>query len=241
MNRATGGQALPYNQGLMRRAELLVVEDEPEMAAVLTQGFEQDQYAVQVAADGRVALRLAENQRFDVIVLDVMLPGMDGFSVAAALRKAGNKTPVLMLTARDSITDVVLGLDSGAQDYVTKPFSFLELSARVRALIRRSEPPLSLRVAGDLTMDPASHEVQRAGRPIHLTPTEFHVLEVLLDNAGHVVARKELLRAAWGSDASADDNNLDVTMSALRAKIDKGRGPRLIHTVRGFGYKIAES
>ncbi len=225
----------------MARAELLIVEDEPEMADVLRQGFEQDQYTVHLVRDGGAALRLASEHRFDAIVLDVMLPVMDGFRVASALRKSGNRTPVLMLTALDSVTDVVLGLESGAEDYVTKPFSFLELSARVRALLRRSDPrPLTLSAA-DLKMDTESHQVLRGDRSVNLTPTEFRVLHVLLANAGHVVARKELARVAWGSGTSADDNNLDVIISALRSKVDKGNGPRLIHTVRGFGYRIVEN
>ena len=222
----------------MARAELLVVEDEPEMAAVLRQGFEQDHYIVQVAGDGGTALRLAGEAPFGAIVLDVMLPVLDGFAVAKALRRSGNRTPILMLTARDSVTDVVLGLESGAEDYLAKPFSFLELSARVKALMRRHEPPQTLRTVSDLVLDPATHEVHRGTSPLRLTKNEFLVLETLLANAGRVVARAELLRAVWGPEAAADDNNLDVIMSALRNKVDKGPGPKLIQTVRGFGYRI---
>ena len=221
----------------MPRPELLLVEDEPEMVAVLRQGFAQDRYAVTVAEDGHSAVRTALKQRFEAIVLDVMLPGLDGYGVATELRGAGNRTPILMLTARDSVTDIVRGLDCGVEDYLTKPFSFLELSARVRALIRRNQPTPSCLRAGDLTMDLASHLVQRGDRTVRLTKTEFRLLESLLRNAGHVVRRSELIGAGWDDCLTADDNNLDVTISSLRSKIDKGHKP-IIQTIRGFGYKL---
>lgn len=221
----------------MRYPGILIVEDQPEMADVLREGLEADCYRVTVANDGEEALRAACAQTFEAIVLDVMLPLRDGFSVATELRRTGNKTPILMLTARDSVGDKVLGLDCGVEDYLTKPFSFLELSARMRALIRRGQPPQTSWGVGDLVLDSATHYVARAARAIRLTKTEFLVLEVLLRNAGHVVTRAELLKAAWGS-AAVEDNNLDVTISALRAKVDRGKASRLIQTVRGFGYRI---
>ena len=224
----------------MSSSVILVVEDDPEMAAVLSQGFEQDNHTVAVACDGAEGLRKARQQRFGAIVLDVLLPVLDGYEVATELRREGNKTPILMLTARDGVTDIVRGFDCGVEDYLTKPFSFLELSARVRALIRRSQPPAACLEIGDLVLNVGSHQVVRAGQEIHLTKAEFLVLEVLLRNAGHVVQRQELSRAVWGPSSGTIDNNLDVTMSALRAKVDKGCACRLIHTVRGFGYKISE-
>jgi DNA-binding response OmpR family regulator len=224
----------------MSRFEVLIVEDEQEMAAVLAEGFRCDHYSVTVAGDGETALRLASQHEFAAIVLDVMLPAMDGFAVVTELRKNGSRTPVLILTARDAITDIVFGLDCGVEDYVTKPFSFLELSARVRALIRRNQPHQTSWRIGDLYLEAASHKVSRDERPIRLTKTEFRILEILLRNVNHVVAREELLRAVWGSIARDYDNNLDVTISALRAKVDKGSDIHLIQTVRGFGYRIVD-
>ncbi len=222
----------------MRRPEVLIVEDESGMALALREGFEQDSYSVTVAVDGEIGLQLAQKHSYQAIVLDVMLPVLDGLSVVTELRRAGNRTPVLMLTARDSLTDIVLGLDCGVEDYLTKPFSFLELSARMRALIRRNQPLQTSWRAGDLHVDTASHQVTRGGHMIRLTRTEFRVLEILVKNVGHVVSRDELLKAVWSSTAAVDGNNLDVTISVLRAKVDKGSDVRLIQTVRGFGYRI---
>lgn len=222
----------------MNQPDILVVEDDADLAAALRQGFEQDSHSVTLARDGEEGLRLARERRFHAIVLDVMLPLVDGFTLATTLRQSGNQTPILMLTARDSVADVVRGLDCGVEDYLTKPFSFLELAARIRALIRRGQPPDSLLRAGDLVMERNSHHVSRGGIPLDLTKTEYRLLEVLLKNAGHVVRRRDLLDSVWGS-LGADDNNLDVAMSGLRVKVDKGQSQRLIQTVRGFGYKIA--
>ncbi len=224
----------------MGRAEILIVEDDFEMAAVLRRGFEQEHHAVTVAPTGEDALRCTREKRFQAIILDVMLPVLDGYSVAAMLRGSGDRTPILMLTARDAVDDIVRGFDSGAEDYLTKPFSFLELSARVRSLIRRSQPPETQIRIDDLTLDTAACSVSRAGRAIHMTRTEFRLLEILMRNAGHVVRRTELMESIWPS-ATVDNNNIDVAMSALRAKIDKGYGSRLIQTVRGFGYRLAGS
>jgi DNA-binding response OmpR family regulator len=222
----------------MDRSEILIVEDDFEMARVLRKGFELDKHSVTVAADGEEGLRVARQKRFHAIVLDVMLPVLDGYSVATALRAGGDSTPILMLTARDSVTDIVYGFDCGAQDYLTKPFSFLELSARVRSLIRRGQTESARLAVADLTLDAGSHEVERGGKPVHLTPTEFRLLEMLMKNAGHVVRRRDLTESIW-SAAAVDDNNIDVAISSLRSKVDKGRGVRLIRTVRGFGYRIA--
>jgi DNA-binding response OmpR family regulator len=220
-------------------AEILIVEDDFEMALVLRKGFELDQHSVTVASNGDEALQIARQKRFGAIVLDVMLPVHDGFSVAAMLRRSGDRTPILMLTARDSVEDIVRGFDCGVEDYLTKPFSFLELSARVRSLIRRRQPASAQLQVADLTLDTASLDVSRGDRPIRLTRTEFRLLEILMRNAGHVVRRRDLTDAIW-SAPRVDNNNIDVAISSLRAKVDKGRPMRLIQTVRGFGYRIAD-
>jgi DNA-binding response OmpR family regulator len=220
------------------RDHILIVEDDPEMAAVLRQGFEQDNLTVELAGDGGEGLRTARATCFQAIVLDVMLPVMDGFSVARELRATGNRTPILMLTARDAVTDIVRGLNSGVDDYLTKPFSFLELSARVRALIRRAAAPTTRFVTGDLSLDAATHEVRRGGRRIHLSPTEFQLLHTLFRHTGHVVRRQDLLREVWGEGTAVEDNTLDVSMSSLRSRIESPGLPRYIQTVRGFGYRL---
>jgi DNA-binding response OmpR family regulator len=217
---------------------LLIVEDDVEMASVLRKGFELTRHRVTVAADGEEALRLARENQFQAIVLDAMLPLLDGYSVAATLRGAGDRTPILMLTARDAVEDIVRGFDCGVEDYLTKPFSFLELSARVRSLVRRNLPASTQFRVADLVLDTASLEVSRGGIPVHLSRTEFRLLEMLVKNAGHVVRRRDLIDSIW-SAPGADDNNIDVAISSLRARIDKGRPVRLIQTARGFGYKIS--
>ena len=220
------------------RDAVLVVEDDQEMAEVLREGFEQDNLEVHLARDGGEGLRLARQGKYQAIVLDVMLPVMHGYTVARELRSDGDRTPILMLTARDEVADIVHGLDSGVDDYLTKPFSFLELSARVRALIRRGAPRATQLELGDLAMNLATHDVQRGDRKIHLTRTEFQLLEMLMVNCGHVVRRGELLRAVWGSGAHVEENTLDAAISALRSRIELPQTPRLIHTVRGFGYRM---
>jgi DNA-binding response OmpR family regulator len=202
-------------------------------------GFELDRHAVTIAADGAEALSLARRQKFHAIVLDLMLPGVDGYAVASALRVSGDHTPILMLTARDSVTDIVRGFNCGAEDYLTKPFSFLELSARVRSLIRRGQPPVTTVQVADLILDSETLEVSRAGQSVHLTPTEFRLLQILMSSAGHVVRRRDLIDSVWGGLSA--DNNIDVAISSLRAKIDKGWPVRLLETVRGFGYRIQDS
>jgi DNA-binding response OmpR family regulator len=219
-------------------SNILVIEDDLDMAHVLQQGLEQEDYAVTLAHNGWNGLELAQRVRFEAILLDVMLPALDGYELARQLRSGGNMTPILMVTARDSVADIVAGLDAGAEDYLTKPFSFLELLARLRSLIRRGSPhPRELR-AGDLTMDTASHEVSRNGHPISLTKTEYLLLESLLKNAGHVVSRDEIVKTVWGEGTSIERNSIDVYVSALRAKVDASHPEKLIQTVRGFGYKL---
>lgn len=220
---------------------ILVVEDEIKMAALLKQGLEEQNHSVEVAYDGREAMSLASGYDFDVIVLDVMLPGLDGFEVARRLRKNQKQVPILMLTARDAIPDIAHGLDVGADDYLTKPFAFPELLARIRALARRGPTTLPpwLKI-GDLTLDPGSRRVARVDREIHLTATEYRLLEFMMRRPGRVLARAAIIEAVWGFNESIEDNTLEAFVSSLRNKIDRGSSQKLIHTVRGVGYCVRE-
>lgn len=221
---------------------VLIVEDEKGMAELLQKGLEEENHRVSVAFQGREALELAELCEFDAIVLDLMLPVVDGFEVARRLRKAGNQTPILMLTARDATPDIVKGLDLGADDYLTKPFSFDEFLARLRAVARRgsSPRPTFLRVA-DLTLNPATHQVFRGGQEICLTPTEYRLLEVLMRRAGRAVPRHVIVDSVWSLEDDIEENTLDAFVRLLRSKVDKGFRQKLIHTIRGTGYCLRES
>jgi len=221
---------------------LLVVEDEPEMAELLRKGLEEENHRVVLATDGREALELARTYDFDAIVLDVMLPVMDGYAVTRSLRRSERRTPILMLTARDAVRDIAKGLDGGADDYLTKPFSFVELLARLRSIARRvtQESDNVLGVA-DLRLDPVARQVFRAGKPIHLTATEFRVLEFLIRHAGRVVSRAAIAEAVWGFDEDIEPNTVEAFISLLRNKIDRNFRPKLLHTIRGFGYSIRTS
>ena len=218
---------------------ILVVEDERRMAELLRQGLGEDGHLVTVALEGREGLSLAESGGFDLIILDVMLPGLDGFEIARQLRAKRNQTPVLMLTARDSVRDIVEGLDIGADDYLTKPFAFEVLLARVRAVGRRGPipQPVCLEAAG-LTMNQGTREVRRGGRRIVLTRTEYAILELLMRNAGRVVTRDALIEGVWGGASDIENNTLDAFVRLLRAKIDEPGQARLIQTVRGVGYSL---
>ena len=220
---------------------LLVVEEEKRMADLLRKGLHEEGYVVATAADGTSAVEMAQASQFELILLDVMLPGLDGFQVAQSLRRAGNRVPILMLTARDSTPDIVQGLDLGADDYLTKPFSFEVLLARIRALLRRGPAShfVKLRV-GDLELDPGSHEVTRGGHPLNLTRTEFNLLEHLMRNKGQVIPRDVLIEAVWGYDRNIEGNTLDAFIRLLRSKIEGDAGRRLIHTIRGIGYVARE-
>lgn len=218
---------------------LLVVEDEPEMAELLRKGLEEENHRVIVAGDGRAALELAKAYDFDAIVLDVMLPVLDGFAVTRRLRESQCQTPILMLTARDAVGDIAEGLDGGADDYLTKPFSFVELLARLRSITRRvQQGPASTIQVADLQLDPLGRQVVRAGKPIQLTATEFRVLEFLVRRAGRVVSRAAIAEAVWGFDENVELNTVEAFISLLRSKIDRNFEPKLLHTVRGFGYSI---
>jgi DNA-binding response OmpR family regulator len=220
---------------------LLIVEDEKKMAAVLKKGLEAENHKVTLAFDGRTGLELGSTD-FDVIVLDLMLPVIDGFEVARRLRKSRNQTPILMLTARDSVPDIVKGLDLGADDYLTKPFSFEVFLARLRSVARRGSAPRSTVLqVDDLVLNPASHEVTRGERAIHLSPTEFRLLELLMRRSGRVVPRDAIVEAVWDFDHEVEENTLDTFIRLLRSKIDREHDRKLIQTVRGIGYTIREN
>jgi DNA-binding response OmpR family regulator len=220
---------------------ILLVEDEPKIAAFIKKGLEAEGYVLDIASDGELGLHLGQGNDYDVIILDLMLPKMDGVSVCRELRATEIRTPILMLTARDGVPDRVAGLDVGADDYLTKPFAFDELLARLRALIRRGGPatPTVLQVA-DLTLNPATRAVQRADKPIDLSPTEYRLLHYLMLNAGRALPRTLIEEHVWGSGFDRFTNVVDVYISKLRGKVDGGHALRLIQTVRNVGYTIKE-
>jgi two-component system, OmpR family, response regulator len=220
---------------------ILVVEDDRKVASFIRKGLEEEGHAVEVASDGAEAIeRVADGSPWDLVVLDVMLPKRDGFSVLKTLREDGLTAPVLMLTARDAVGDRVTGLDLGADDYLTKPFAFSELLARIEALLRRrSTPAVQTKLTvGDLEMDLLTRQVKRAGQSIELQPREFRLLEYLMRHAGQVVTRTMLLEGVWDYHFDPQTNVIDVHISRLRQKIDKGFQLPLLHTVRGAGYCI---
>ena len=220
---------------------VLVVEDERKLADLLARGLREEGYAADVAADGEDALWMAMATSYDAILLDVMLPGADGFEICRRLRKEGVWSPVLMLTARDAIDDRVTGLDAGADDYLPKPFAFDELMARVRALVRRPplERPTVLEV-GDLRLDPALHRVWRGEAELQLSAKEFALLEVFMRRPGVVLRRTELLDAAWDMGFERRSNVVDVNIRYLREKIDRPFGIESLETVRGVGYRLRD-
>jgi DNA-binding response OmpR family regulator len=220
--------------------QVLVIEDEQRIAELLRRGLTEEGHQVVVARNGAEGLEMAQSFPFDVIVLDIMLPQMNGLTVARRLRESRNRTPILMLTARDSTTDIVDGLDSGADDYLTKPFSFEVFLAHLRSVSRRGpiERPTCLQIA-DLKLNPATREVTRNGAAINLTPREYALLELLLRNTGRVVTRQTILDAVWGFNTDVNENTLEAFVRLLRMKID-AHTPKLIHTVRGVGYCVKE-
>jgi two-component system OmpR family response regulator len=222
-------------------ARLLVVEDDPRIAGFLRRGLVAEGYSVETAADGRDALAQVRSEKFDVIILDRMLPGADGLEVCKQLRQAGDRTLVLMLTAKDSLQDKIEGLKGGADDYLVKPFAFDELLARIGALLRRPPTPTAshlLQVA-DLQLDTAAKAVRRGEREISLTAREFALLECLMKNAGVVLSREDLLSRVWHLSFEPGTNVVEVYIRYLRRKIDDGEAMPLIKTVRGFGYSIS--
>jgi two-component system, OmpR family, response regulator len=218
---------------------VLIVEDEIRMAGLIRRGLTSDGVIADVTTSGEEALVAAEVHEYDAIVLDVMLPGIDGFETCRQLRRSGVWAPVLMLTARDSVEDRVAGLDTGADDYLVKPFAFVELLARLRALARRGKPQRpSVLEAGDLKLDPASREVRRGASEIQLSAKEFALLETLMRRPGQVLSRFQLLEHAWDFAYENQSNIIDVYVRRLRAKIDEPFGCRSLETVRGAGYRL---
>jgi two-component system copper resistance phosphate regulon response regulator CusR len=220
---------------------LLVIEDEPKTARYLRQGLAENGFAVDVAGRGEDGLRLAVTGEYDLLILDVMLPGRDGWSVLAELRRAGKQTPVLFLTARDAVPDRVKGLELGADDYLVKPFAFAELLARVRSILRRgpARVPETLHVA-DVELDLLRQRASRAGRRLDLTPKEFALLSLLARRAGEVLPRALIAEEVWDLRLDSDSNVVEVHVRRLRSKVDDPFGRKLIHTVRGVGYVLEE-
>ena len=219
---------------------MLVVEDEPRLARALQRGLTAEGYAVDLAADGLAGLEAARHEGYDAVVLDIMLPGLSGYRIVRALRAESNWVPVLMLSAKDGEYDQADGLDAGADDYLTKPFSFVVLLAKLRALLRRGAPERpAVLAAGGLTLDPATRRVTRDGQEIALTTREFALLEYLMRHRDEVVTKTELLDHVWDAGADTDPNVVEVYVGYLRRKIDQPYNERSLQTVRGAGYRLA--
>jgi two-component system response regulator MprA len=229
-------------------SRILVVDDEPAVREAIRRSLAFEGYDTELAADGLAAIEKIDAYHPDAIVLDVLMPRMDGLTTARRLRAGGVTTPILMLTARDTVGDRVTGLDAGADDYLVKPFELDELLARLRALLRRSSYTAAAAAAGqradtalsfaDLRMDPATREVTRAGQPMELTRTEYTLLELFMTHPRQVLTREQILKAVWGFDFEPSSNSLDVYVMYLRRKTEAGGMPRLVHTVRGVGYVL---
>ncbi len=227
---------------MLRSVRILVVEDERSLAAALQRGLRAEGFAVDTSGDGTEGLGLARSGDYDAVVLDVMLPGQSGYRVVQALRAEGNWVPVLMLTAKDGEHDEADALDVGADDYLTKPFSFVVLVARLRALLRRGAPQRpAVLVAGDLTLDPASRRVERAGVPVELTAREFALLEYLVRHRDEVISKTELLAHVWDAHLDTDLNLVEVYVGYLRRKLDAPFGRSSLQTVRGAGYRLSSA
>lgn len=220
---------------------VLIVEDDESVARFLRQAMTEAGYAPQWASDGLKGLSLAQNGQFDLILLDVMLPGLDGLELCRRLRSAQVQTSILMLTARDLLEDKVQGLDAGADDYIVKPFHLDELLARARALLRRGSSTPAAVAVDDLTLNSLARTVSRGGKVIPLSATEYTLLEYLMRNVGHTLTRSQILEHVWQYDFEGNDNVLDVYISYLRRKVDRGRPSSLIQTVRGVGYRLGDA
>jgi heavy metal response regulator len=220
---------------------ILLVEDEERIASFVARGLKEAHYVVDVAKDGEKGLFMAEINEYDLLILDIMLPGKDGISICRDLRAKGSNIPILMLSAKDTTDDKVRGLNFGADDYLTKPFAFKELLARVQALLRREIPNKGgILVIGDLELNQLTHEVKRQGREIELTSKEYMLLEYMMLNAGKIVTRTTISEHVWHEDFDSFTNVIDVYMNYLRNKIDKGFKKSLIHTIRGTGYVLKD-
>ncbi len=218
---------------------ILLVEDDASVASFISKGLQEEPYALDSTIDGEEGFHMACNFPYDLLILDVMVPKMNGFTICRRLREKGNTTPILLLTARDAVDDRVTGLDSGADDYLTKPFAFLELLARIRALLRRGSTQAVTRLtAADLELDPVSHRVWRAGQEIILTNKEYAMLEFFLRNKNRVLTRTSIIDHVWDIQYDTMTNIVDVHIRSLRSKMDRDFSPHLIHTVRGVGYVL---
>jgi len=216
---------------------ILLVEDDISVASFITKGLQEEQYAIDGTADGEEGFLMASAIPYDLLILDVMVPKMNGFAICRRLREKGLATPILLLTARDAVDDRVAGLDTGADDYLTKPFAFPELLARIRALIRRGSAQSTTHLtAANLELDPVSHRVWRAGNDITLTGKEYALLEYLMRNVNRVLTRTAIIDHVWDIHYNSMTNIVDVQIRSLRSKIDRGYSPQLIHTIRGVGY-----
>jgi len=218
---------------------ILVIEDEKKVAGFLKNGLIEEGYAVDDAFDGQTGFDVAMANEYDIIILDLMLPGLDGITLCKKLREQGNNTPILMLTAREAVKDRVIGLDAGADDYMTKPFAFEELLARVRVILRKRPVTQELKLEiGDLVLDLITHKVKRGGDEIELTTKEYALLEFLMRNAGNIVTRTMIAEHVWDINFETFTNVIDVYINYLRNKIDRAHDEKLIHTVRGRGYVL---
>lgn len=218
----------------------MLIEDEKRLSANIRNGLTEAGFAVDFAVDGEEGLYLATTENYDCLILDIMLPKLDGLEICREVRRKGQKTPILMLTAKSTVEDISSGLDSGADDYLTKPFSFIELKSRIQALIRRSQAEASpvLKV-GDLELDPNKHLVSRGGKDLILTPKEFSILEYLMHHADEVVTRTMVIEHVWDMNYDSMSNVVDAFISTLRKKVDKNSPRKLIHTLHGVGFKIS--
>ena len=233
------GRGYPW----LMEGRLLVVEDDPQVRAMLTRALRYEGFEVAAASDGAEAMAALRSSRPDLLLLDLLLPDADGVELCGRLRDEGDIVPILMLTARDTVSDRVAGFEAGADDYLVKPFSTAELVARVRALLRRARdrPAPTTRRVGDLELDATTHEVRRGGRTLRLTRREFDLLALFLDHPGTVLARERLLTEAWGYHSPVETNAIDVYVGYLRRKLEEGGERRVIHTVRGVGYVLREA
>ena len=221
---------------------ILIIEDEQRLSNTIKKGLVEEGFAVDQAYDGEEGQYLAESEDYDLIILDVMLPKVDGIILCRGLRSKKIKTPVLMLTAKTTVEDKVTGLDSGADDYMTKPFSFIELRSRIQALLRRSNQEASpILQISDLVLDPLKHKVERSDKTISLTPKEFAILEFLMRHKDEIVTRTMIIEHVWDYNFDSMSNIVDVYVTAIRRKVDKGAKTKLIHTIHGVGYKISDS
>lgn len=221
---------------------ILIVEDDKKVAGFLRRGLKEEQYAVDVCYDGEEALFQSQVNQYDLIILDVMLPKKNGFAVCKQIREEGNLTPILMLTARDQLEDKVKGLQEGADDYLTKPFAFEELLARIKALLRRTQDYKTKTLnVGDLELDPVSRKVTRQGKPVSLTGKEYALLEYLMRNKGRTITQSMIIDHVWDMNFDGLSNVVNVYINHLREKIDKGFPKKYIHTIRGVGYQIDEN